>query len=229
MRHSTIWLVGLVLASACKHDTPRPPAPYALFKLPADAQATDVLSFQNTSGNAVRYRWTFGDGAKDTATNPTHTYAKAGTYSVTLHAYGAGNDSTYTIINLVVKKYDILTHTTTKVVGQYDYTLVRHTRSNDPSAPDISTYQGTGIVMVTAVGSSEVTITTPNFVTKATYDPTSATTGPTGKLSFNFDNGVGEHGVAIFYASGDSLFLAHVNDFGHYGYTADYYRGHRRP
>ena len=229
MKYSTIWLAGLALASACKHDTPRPPAAYANFKLPADAQATDALSFQNTSGNAVRYRWAFGDGAMDTAPNPTHTYAKAGTYSVTLHAYGAGNDSTYTIIDLVVKEYDILTHTPIKVVGQYDYTLVRRTKMGYPTAPEISTYEGTGSATITSVGSSKIAITTPDFVTEATYDPTATMTGPTGKLSFNFGDVRVEYGTATFYVSGDSLFLVHVKAPGHYGYVADYYRGHRRP
>ena len=35
-------------------------------------------------GDAIRYSWTFGDGGTSTSSNPSRTYATAGTYSVTL-------------------------------------------------------------------------------------------------------------------------------------------------
>ncbi len=37
-------------------------------------------------GDALTYSWDFGDGAKSTAANPTHTYKKNGTYTATLTA-----------------------------------------------------------------------------------------------------------------------------------------------
>ena len=40
--------------------------------------------FYNTSVNGLSYSWNFGDGAFSSATNPTHTYAIAGYYLVTL-------------------------------------------------------------------------------------------------------------------------------------------------
>jgi hypothetical protein len=44
------------------------------------------VSFTNTSTNASSYTWNFGDGNTSSDVNPTHTYANAGTYNVTLTA-----------------------------------------------------------------------------------------------------------------------------------------------
>ncbi|MBN2173843.1 MAG: DUF2271 domain-containing protein [Bacteroidales bacterium] len=46
-----------------------------------------TLEFTNTSTNANSYLWDFGDGNTSTENNPTHTYAEAGAYEVTLTAF----------------------------------------------------------------------------------------------------------------------------------------------
>jgi PKD repeat protein len=48
-----------------------------------------LVTFTNTSQDAATYLWAFGDGITSTLANPVHTYAAAGTYTVTLEA---GND-----------------------------------------------------------------------------------------------------------------------------------------
>jgi PKD repeat protein len=51
------------------------------------SQGGGTYAFSNTSTAAAgvqSYLWNFGDGATSTAANPTHTYASAGTYTVTL-------------------------------------------------------------------------------------------------------------------------------------------------
>lgn len=45
-----------------------------------------TANFTNTSINANVYAWDFGDGSTDFTANPSHTYAAAGTYTVTLLA-----------------------------------------------------------------------------------------------------------------------------------------------
>ncbi len=45
-----------------------------------------TATFTNTSTNATSYFWDFGDSQTSTQTNPTHTYAEDGTYTVTLSA-----------------------------------------------------------------------------------------------------------------------------------------------
>ena len=52
-----------------------------------------TVSFTNQSTNSTSWSWNFGDGGTSTAQNPSHEYASAGTYTVTLTAYNAcGSD-----------------------------------------------------------------------------------------------------------------------------------------
>ena len=44
------------------------------------------INFINQSSGANTYHWDFGDGTTSCAENPNHTYAQAGTYTVTLYA-----------------------------------------------------------------------------------------------------------------------------------------------
>lgn len=44
------------------------------------------VSFQNTSSDASRYNWAFGDGNSSNELNPTHVYSQPGLYDVSLNA-----------------------------------------------------------------------------------------------------------------------------------------------
>ncbi|MEM7657237.1 MAG: M4 family metallopeptidase, partial [Bacteroidota bacterium] len=62
------------------------------------------ISFSNNSFNSTGYLWDFGDGNTSTLATPTHTYAAAGTYTVTLIANGialCGNSDTLVENNLI--------------------------------------------------------------------------------------------------------------------------------
>jgi PKD repeat protein len=60
-------------------------APVASFTFEPDFLA---VTFTNTSVNGVSFEWDFGDGITSTEENPVHTYAEAGTYTVTLTVVG---------------------------------------------------------------------------------------------------------------------------------------------
>ncbi len=61
-----------------------------------------VVTFTNTSTNAVTYNWDFGDGSTDNTANPTHTYAADGSYTVTLVATNScGSDTVSYLIDIV--------------------------------------------------------------------------------------------------------------------------------
>lgn len=50
----------------------------------------DDVHFSNTSVNATSVEWNFGDGSTSSETDPVHTYATEGTYTVTLYAWKDG-------------------------------------------------------------------------------------------------------------------------------------------
>lgn len=229
MKISLTLLLSLLL-TACHNSSSDPePVVTASFTLPTSAEATGALLFQNTSQNASSYRWSFGDGTSDRTATPTHSYAKAGTYQVTLRAYGTHKDSASTTQSLVVAAYDILMHTTTKVVGTYDYKLYRAINYYSPTiGTSTYTYQGSGVATVDRTGPAAMLITTPNFATKAAYAPAAGTVVAANGPNLQFQTDLSEYGLAHFYTSGDSLLLTKYSHFGHYYFTIDYYRGHRR-
>jgi PKD repeat protein len=76
--------------------------PVANFTVNNATQCLNTNSFvftNTTTGTADTYTWNFGDGSSN-VTSPTHTYATAGTYTVTLQASSAcgGSSKTITII-----------------------------------------------------------------------------------------------------------------------------------
>jgi PKD repeat protein len=68
-----------------------PSAPTADFDWDATGK---TIQFVNKSMNATSLEWDFGDGTKSTETNPSHEYANAGSYPVTLTAKNAGGSAT---------------------------------------------------------------------------------------------------------------------------------------
>lgn len=68
--------------------------------------ALTPVQFTNASKGATTFLWSFGNEAESTSTeeNPTFTYLKAGTYTVTLEASGPGAEySSSTVMEVVVK------------------------------------------------------------------------------------------------------------------------------
>ncbi len=60
-----------------------------------------TVTFVNTSNLASSYLWDFGDGYTSPQENPVHTYAAAGTYTVTLEASGpCGTNSTSAMVRV---------------------------------------------------------------------------------------------------------------------------------
>jgi PKD repeat protein len=65
---------------------------------------TDLsVQFTNTSWRSTDYYWTFGDGAISNVSNPQHTYAADGNYTVTLIASNeCGSDTIQQVISVEV-------------------------------------------------------------------------------------------------------------------------------
>lgn len=91
----TVTLVASI-SSSCTDTIRRTvevlPAPQAAFRLnPTELQLPEqnTVTLTNTSTGAVRYEWDFGNGQRSTAENPTATYDREGTYTITLVAISA--------------------------------------------------------------------------------------------------------------------------------------------
>jgi len=96
------YTVMLIASSSCGSDTITHTASIqvqqvsAAFSASASACTGAPLSFSNTTSGATNYQWDFGDGNNSTASAPAHTYANAGTYTVTLIASNPCNADTVT-------------------------------------------------------------------------------------------------------------------------------------
>src|SRR6185312_8148407 len=61
-----------------------------------------ALNFANTStGNISSYQWSFGDGTTSTAPSPSHVYASAGTYTVSMTVSGVEGSNTKIAAGLI--------------------------------------------------------------------------------------------------------------------------------
>lgn len=71
-----------------------------------------LLTTENTSVGASSYLWTFGDGNSSTAASPVHTYAEAGSYTLTLIAANdCGSDTTTQTLTVILPPVAGLTTT----------------------------------------------------------------------------------------------------------------------
>jgi len=83
-----------------------PPVPAQITSVSSDNMSPDThtaVRFQaNVRGDSpVTYSWNFGDGANSAASSPTHTYANAGSYTISLNASNrAGRDSRTMTLNV---------------------------------------------------------------------------------------------------------------------------------
>jgi PKD repeat protein len=65
---------------------------------------TDLSTVNPASGQITSWHWAFGDGNESNLQNPTHLYANAGTYQVTLTAYTSENQCAQDITKQVLVK-----------------------------------------------------------------------------------------------------------------------------
>jgi rhamnogalacturonan endolyase len=104
-----VWSNGLTVNGSIAVVSVLPPAPVAGFSgAPTNLFATQTVTFTDAStGSITNWVWNFGDGNAVTNisnANALHTYAAAGSYTVTLMVSGPGGSSTNARANFVVVK-----------------------------------------------------------------------------------------------------------------------------
>jgi PKD repeat protein/subtilisin family serine protease len=84
-------------------ERPLPPAPVADFTAsPTGGPAPLTVQFTDRStGEITSWRWDFGDGGTSTERNPSYTYQKPGSYTVSLTVEGPGGRNTKTAQNFI--------------------------------------------------------------------------------------------------------------------------------
>lgn len=80
----------------------------------------DPVSFTNTTPDAERYEWDFGDGSTSTETSPSHTFSTCGGYSVKLTAYkGDQSHKTSKYIKVTSRTLEVTTISATVTGKKY--------------------------------------------------------------------------------------------------------------
>ena len=107
-------------------------APVANFSVATSGLTANFTDGSSDSDGTITARlWTFGDGATSTLTNPSRTYATAGTYSVSLKVTDSGGLST-----TVVKSVTVSSTTNTPPVANFGFTTSGLTATFTDSSTD---------------------------------------------------------------------------------------------
>ncbi len=129
-----------------------------------------TATFTNSSANATSYSWNFGDGGMSTLSNPTHTYAADGVYTVTLAATGPCGTMTIThTVTIATPPTAGFTASPTSGCGPLTVQFTNTSSANTTSwnwqfpggTPSSSTQQNPSVVY-SAAGTYSVTLTVSN-------------------------------------------------------------------
>ena len=140
------------------------------------------VTFRNLSSNAGYFTWDFGDGTTSTATNPVHSYANFGVYTVRLISDGGscGIDSSSRVqyINVDATNPCLISLPTTSTAGETQLTCSGYLFDNGGSASNY-TDQTDNSITIAPTGASSVTLTFTSFRLENNYDYLYIYDGPT--------------------------------------------------
>ena len=169
--------VTLTVSNSLGSDTETSTNYVTVADLPTAAFTTNVNSltvdFTDQSINASSYAWDFGDGNSSTSANPTHTYANAGTYTVTLVVTNAcGTDQASTSVTVEATPAAVITSSNTQGCAPHSITY------------DASSSSGLGTVLWSFSGGTPSSSTdiapTVIYNTGGTFDVTLTVTNSLG-------------------------------------------------
>ncbi len=165
-----------------------------------------VVQFQNSSSGANSYLWAFGDGNTSTATQPVHTYANDGTYTVTLTAFNACGGSTVTQTVVIVTPptagfgaastsgcapfTTTFSNQSSANATSFEWTFAGGTPATSTEANPVVTYStpGTYTVTLRAVNSAGFSTETKTNYIVSVPGPTAAMTASTNLATLSTQN-----------------------------------------
>lgn len=122
-----------------------------------------------SSSNVVRRLWDFGDGSTSTSLNPTHNYTRAGSYTITLHAFTADSCYATSVQTIQVNFLEKPSATFVLQDSVFCSTGLSTTLSSSTQRGNIVGYQwsfGAGIPTSTSANPSVVYPSTGNYTTR---------------------------------------------------------------
>lgn len=106
MKQFILILMGCALLSCNDKTGDTEPRVIADFTMEIDVYDYYKVHFVNRSENAISYVWDFDDGDNSNLENPTHKYAHAGIYDVSLRVQGAnGTEAVKTRTLIIVEPH----------------------------------------------------------------------------------------------------------------------------
>lgn len=128
-----LYQVSLTVTSSAGSDTEvktdyiyvtKPPAAeFTATPTSGDMPLRVEFTDESTPGSSpiTQWRWSFGDGSRSSAKNPSHTYTRPGIYAISLSVYSAEGNNTKTKVDYVtvIEPKDVLEVSNT----QYDFAL----------------------------------------------------------------------------------------------------------
>lgn len=189
------------------------PVPEAAFSAePTTITAGEEVTFTNESENADSYSWDFGDGETSEDESPAHTYAEAGTYTVSLTASSETGEDTeekenyITVEELPMPEAAFSAEPTTITAGE-EVTFTNESENADSyewdfgdgndsaDASPTHTYEEAGTYTVSLTASGEtgedteekadlITVEAPPMLPEAAFSVSETTVGIADTLSF---------------------------------------------
>ena len=126
-RSGTLWKMAGLLGFSGLAILGAVSAPTASFEMtPSNPAAGSEVQFTDTSSGATSWQWTFGDGQSSAIQNPTHVFAAAGSYPVTLKVNGSGGPSQTTTTA------EVSAEDTLRLLGQAGHAFEVTLEATDP-------------------------------------------------------------------------------------------------
>ncbi|MDO7850818.1 PKD domain-containing protein [Hymenobacter convexus] len=204
-----IGLTALLTNCQAKDDDPQQP-PVASFTYSGAAQNFTPIVFSSTAPGAASYAWDFGDATTATQPNPSHTFRRAGTYTVVLRATGAAGTATSSQ-TLTLSQADTAVIISQRLAGSYRFNRVYRVNYNTyTNSPIVYTRLRDTTLTLTPVSRGGV-----SFYGRSWTPMGSSTWASAGVASpsYTYVQGIGAaYTGASFLQSGDSVSFS-INNF----------------